>query len=181
MSYKHKIVSAVATGFAIVSFSAFASAQQDNTTTNQLQDSVQKQEKRERKGFGKEGRGGKHHGNRMGMRQLQELNLTDAQKQQVREIMSSRKADSENFQELRQLAQAKRDGTITPEQTEKLRTFKQQMRQNAEQTHRQILAVLTAEQRTQLEQLKQQKREQKKQRREMRQNGQQIDTPKDNN
>ncbi len=161
MSYKQKIVSTVATGFAIVSFSAFASAQRDNTTTNQSPDSVQKQERHERRGFGKEGRGGgKHHGNRMGMRQLQELNLTDAQKQQVREIMSSRKADSENFQELRQLAQAKRDGTITPEQTEKLRTFKQQMRQNAEQTHRQILAVLTAEQRTQLEQLKQQKREQ---------------------
>ncbi len=167
MSYKNKIVSTVATGFAIVSFSAFASAQHDNTTTNQSPDSVQKQERHQRRGFGKrgedgfgkEGRGGKHHGNRMGMRELHELNLTDAQKQQVREIMSSRKADSDNFQELRQLAQAKRDGTITPEQTEKLKTFKQQMRQNAEQTHRQILAILTAEQRTQLEQLKQQKEE----------------------
>ena len=189
MSYKHKIVSAVATGFAIVSFSAFASAQQDNTTTNQSQDSVQKQEKRERRGFGKNSEGrfgkegyGKHRGGKMGMRELSQLNLTDAQKQQIRDVVqANHKANPENFQELRQLVQAKRDGTITPEQTEKLRTFKQQMRQNAEQTHRQILAVLTAEQRTQLEQLKQQKREQKKQRREMRQNGQQIDTPKDNN
>ncbi len=190
MSYKYKIVSTVAAGFAIVSFSAFASAQQDNTTTNQSQDSVQKQERHQRRGFGKrgedgfgkEGRGGKHHGERMGMRELRELNLTDAQKQQVRDVMqANRQAKPENFQELRQLMQAKRDGTITPEQTEKLKTFKQQMRQDAEQTHRQILAILTAEQRTQLEQLRQQKREQMKRRREMRQNGQQTDTPKDNN
>ena len=182
MSYKQKIASAVATGFAVVSFSAFASAQTD-TMNGQPQDSTQRQEKRERKGFGKHGeRGGRHHGGKMGMRGLSQLNLSDAQKQQIRTIMEANRGEgknSANFQEMRQLMQAKRDGTITVEQQQTLKNFKQQMRQNAEATHEQVLAVLTAEQRAQLEQIKQQRREQKKQRREMRQNGQPNDVKKD--
>ena len=53
MSLKQKFISTVTLAFAIVAFTTFVSAQ-DTTTTNQ-QDSINKQEKRERKGRG-EGR-----------------------------------------------------------------------------------------------------------------------------
>jgi Spy/CpxP family protein refolding chaperone len=188
MSYKQKIVSVVATGFAVVSFSALGAMAQTGTTAQpQDNNNTQRQERREhrRGGFGKhdgEGRGGKHRGGKMGMRELRELNLTDAQKQQIRDLMqANHNQNPQDMQEFRQLVQAKRDGTITPEQTERLKTFKQQMRQNSDQTHQQILAILTSEQRAQLEQLKEQRREQMKQRREMRQNGQQSNTPNNDN
>lgn len=184
MSYKRKLFSALATGFAVVSFSAFASAQTDNAQPQQ--DATQKQGRRERgEGMGKH-EGGGHHGDRMGMRELSQLNLTDAQKQQIKSIMEANRKDddSSNRQELRQIMQAKRDGTITPEQEQTLKNAKQQMRRNMEQTHQQILAILTAEQRAQLEQIKQQRKEQMKQHREMREkNGQPKtdgDTQKDN-
>ncbi len=188
MSYKQKIVSVVATGFAVVSFSALGAMAQSGTTAQpQDNNNTQKQERRERRrgGFGKhagEGRGGKHRGGKMGMRELRELNLTDAQKQQIRDVMqANRNQNPQDMQEFRQLVQAKRDGTITPEQTDRLKTLKRQMRGNADQTQQQVMAILTSEQRAQLEQIKQQRREQKKQRREMRQNGQQPNAPKDNN
>jgi periplasmic protein CpxP/Spy len=170
MSIKQKIVAVVAAGFAVVSFSAFASAQ--DTTTNQTQNSTEKQERREhRRGgegrMGKEGRGGHHHGG--GMRELRELNLTDAQKQQIGDIMkANHNANPEAFQEMRTLSEAKRGGTITAEQTERLKTLRQQMRQNAEQTHQQILALLTGEQRAQLEQLKDKRKQEMKERRQER-------------
>lgn len=181
MSYKQKIASAIATGFAVVSFSAFASAQTDQTN-QQPQDSTQRQEKRERKGVGKHGEsGGKHHGDKMGMRELAQLNLSDAQKQQIRTIMEANRGEgknSANFQEMRQLMQAKRDGTITVEQEQTLKNFKHQMRQNAKATNEQVLAILTTEQRAQLAQIKEQRREQMKQRREMRRNASPNDVKK---
>lgn len=188
MSYKQKIGSLVAAGFAIVSFSAFASAQ--DTTTTQSNDSMQKQERRERRGFGKrdgEKRGGRHlgGGGKMGMRGLRELNLTDAQRQQVREIMeSSRAANQGSHQELRQLMEARRSGggaALTADQQQRFETLRQQMRQNAEQTHERVLAILTAEQRTQLEQLKAQKQQKMQERRQMRRSRQNSDIPATDN
>lgn len=182
MSYKQKLVTAVATGFAVVSFSAFASAQ--NNTTNGSSDSTQKQERRERRGgFGKhggdEGRGG-HRGGGMGMRELRELNLTDAQKQQIKAIMEANrgKGDAPEFQEMRTLSQAKHDGTLTDDQKARLQTLREQMRSNMEQTHQQVLAVLTADQRAQLEKLQTERREKMQERRQMRRDGQNGDAPK---
>lgn len=182
MSFKQKIVSVVAAGFAVVSFSAFAAAQD---TTNQTQDSTQKQERGEHRGFGKrgEGRMGKEgRGGKMGMRELRELNLTDAQKQQIGDIMkANRAANPETFQEMRTLSEAKRSGTLTAEQTDRLKTLKQQMRQNAEQTRQQVMAVLTAEQRTQLEQSKAKRKQEMKERRQMRKSQKDSDTTNDDN
>ncbi len=176
MSYKQKLVSAVAAGFAVVSFSAFASAQ-DNQT-NQPNDTMQRQERRERRG-GFDKRGEHRGGGKMGMRELRGLNLTDAQKQQVQQIMEANrgKGNPAEFQEMRQLSQAKRDGTITEDQKLRLRTLKQQMRRNMEQTQQQVLAILSVEQRTQLEQLKTERREKMQERRQMRRNRQNADTP----
>ena len=184
MSYKQKIVSVVASAFAVVSFSAFASAQ--DTTTNQP-DSAQKQERREhRRGgenrMGKERRGGRHGGGKMGMREFAQLNLTDAQKQQIHEIMQAnhKTGNQADFQEMRQLAQAKRDGVITAEQTERLKSIKQQMRQNMEQTHQQTMAILTPEQKTQLEQLREKRRQEMKEHRQTRRD-KKDDTDDDDN
>jgi len=188
MSYKQKLVSAVAAGFAVVSFSAFAAAQ-DNSA-NQSTDST-RQEKREHRGggFGKhdgEGRGGHRRrsgGGEMGMRGLRQLDLTDAQKQQARRIMEANrgKGNPQDFQEMRELSRAKHDGTLTDAQKERLQTLKQQKRQNMEETHRQILAILTDEQRAKLEQLKEQNRGEMRERRQMRRNRQNSDTPNDDN
>lgn len=180
MSFKQKIATVVAAGFAVVSFSSFAAAQD---TTTQTQDSAQKQERRQHKGgegrFDREGRGG-HGGG--GTRELHELNLTDAQKQQIQDIMkANRDKNPETFQELRTLSEAKRNGTITAEQTDRLKTLRQQMRQNAEQTHQQILAILTPEQRTQLEQLKEKRKQEKGEHRGMRRGQKDSDTSNNDN
>jgi protein CpxP len=179
MSFKQKFISAVTLAFAIVAFTTFVSAQ-DTSTTTQPQDSANKQEKRERKGFGrrggerkfdKEGSGGKHRGSKM--RGLEQLSLTDAQKTQIKNLMeSSRTANQGAFQEMRDLKMKKRDGVITTEEQARMQQLKTQLKASAEQTHSSILAVLTPEQRTQLEQIKEQHKQQRKEHREMRQNGQ---------
>lgn len=188
MSYKQKLVSAVAAGFAVVSFSAFAAAQ-DNPANKSTETTTQ--EKREHRGggsdFGKHGgeeRGNHHRGGEREMRGLRQLNLTDAQRQQIRQIMEPNrgKGDSAELQEMRELSRAKHDGTpLTDAQKERLRAFKQQKRQNMEETHRQILAILTDEQRARLEQLEERKRGEMKERRQMRRNRLNSDTPNNDN
>ena len=170
MSFKRKLVSAVTTGFAVVAFSTFVSAQ-DNTKTDQ--DSNQKREWRgkgdKRGGFGKGMRGG-----RGGMHGLRGIDLTDAQKEQIRTIMAANRPDEASMQEMRTLMQAKREGTITAEQKERFKSLREQGRLKAEQTHQQVLAILTPEQRQQYEakkaEMKQKWEERRQERRERRQN-----------
>lgn len=177
MSLKNKILTTAALTLAVGAFSTFASAQTGGTEAPN--GSVEKQEKRG-KGYGKRGgsgegmRGGKHGGGKFGLRGLRGLNLTDAQKEQVRTIMkANRTASQASHEEFRALRQARRSGALTAEQQTKLETLRGQMKQNAEALKSQIDAILTAEQRTQLEQQKaekQQRREQfRQQRREKRQ------------
>ncbi len=181
MSLKNKIFTTVTLAFAVGAFSSLASAQ---TTTAPQQDNVQKQEKREGRGYGKRGdkgmRGGKHRGGK-GMRGLRGINLTDAQKEQVRGIMeANRTSGKANHEEFRALREAKRAGTLTAEQKETLQTMRQQMKQNAEQMRARVLAILTPEQRTQLEQQKEEMQKKRQERRQMRQNRQAPETSNDN-
>ena len=177
MSFKQKFISAVTFVFAIVAFTTFVSAQ--DTTTTQPQDSTTKQEKRERK-FGKEGKRGGHRGGKM-MHGLRELNLTDAQKEQIKGIMeTNRTAHQGTHEEMRGLMMKKRDGIITAEEQTRFDQIKAQMKASAEQTHNSILAILTPEQRTQLEQQKEQMKQKREERRKMRQNQPKPDTQKDN-
>ena len=189
MSLKQKFISTVTLAFAIVAFTTFVSAQ--DTTTTRQQDSVTKQEKRERKDFGrreggnrkfgKEGRGDKH-GDKMMMRGLSQLNLTDAQKTQIKSLMeTSRTANQGTHEELRGLMMKKRDGIITADEQARLGELKAKAKASAKQTHSSILAILTAEQRTQLEQLKEQRKQKMEERRQMRQNRQTPPTQKEDN
>jgi Spy/CpxP family protein refolding chaperone len=97
-------------------------------------------------------------------RALGSLNLTDAQRQQMRAI---RERYQQSFQpqrqELRQLAELRRGGgTWTPEQEARAKELHTQLRANAEKLHAELQGVLTPEQQQQLKQ----EREQFKQRRE---------------
>ncbi|MDQ3800651.1 MAG: Spy/CpxP family protein refolding chaperone [Acidobacteriota bacterium] len=181
MSLKRKILTGITSGLAVVALGSFAMAQDNRSNTTPQQQDEQKSERKawKRGGEGKRGggfrRGG--HGGGFGMRGLRELNLTDAQKEQIRGILESKRANREANQtqreELRQIVEAKRSGTITAEQQERLRAFREQRREAARQLHEQILAVLTPEQKAQLEQLKQ---ERQKRREEFRQKRQQDRT-----
>lgn len=179
MSLKNKFIPAITLAVAVGAFSTYSSAQ---TTAVPMQDGVQKQEKRDKRGFGKRGgfdkgmRGGK-----FGMHGLRGINLSDAQKEQLRTIMeANRTANQSSHEEFRSLREARRDGTLTAEQQTRLQTLREQMKQNAEQTKAKVLAILTPEQRAQFEQRKEEMEKRRLERRQMRQNRQAPSTSQDN-
>ena len=180
MSLKRKIISGIVSAFAVFTFTTFVSAQ--DTNADKQQDSNQKQERRERRqgdkrGFGK--RGGKGMRGGMMMRGLRELNLTDAQKEQIHTIMEANKPDKSQFEAIRPLMEARRNGTLTDEQKKQLEDFRTQQKAKGDQIRTQILAVLTAEQKAQLDKMEQewkQKREERRQMRQDRKNERKTDT-----
>ena len=175
MSFKRKLISAATSALAVVAFTTFASAQDTNKEEN---NSTQKQEMRERgkggkRGFGGKGmRGGKHGGgDKMMLRALGQLNLSDAQKEQVRSISETFKTSTETQrEELRNLGMKKRDGIITADEQARFREIRTQLKTSGEQMRNSVLAVLTAEQRTQIEQMKEEMKKRKMERRQNRQN-----------
>lgn len=173
MSFKRKLISAAATGLAAIAFTTFVSAQ--DTNTNQENNSIQKQERRGGRGFGRKGmRGGRHGGEKMMMRGLGQLNLSDAQKQQIRVVSENFKTSTQTQrEELRALGMKKRDGVITADEQARAKELRTQLKSSGEQMHNSVLAILTTEQKTQLEQIKQEmktRREQFKQNRVNRKN-----------
>jgi periplasmic protein CpxP/Spy len=179
MSFKNKLFSALTMAFALFAFSTFASAQATPKTDS---DNTQKQEKREWRRGKRDGMG---KGFRRGggfMRELRGIELTDAQKEQIRTIMEANRPDQAAMEEFKTLHQAKRDGTLTAEQQERLKTLRQQAFDKQQAVHSQVLAILTPEQRQQIEQRKaemqQRRQERRQQRKENRQN--QLPESKDN-
>lgn len=158
MSFKTKFISTVGLALAVGTFSIFVAAQDTTTTTTQT-DSTRKERKFDGMG-GKRMRDGRHGGDRMMMGALRQLNLTDAQKAQVKAIFEANKPDQTQFAQVRSLKEKKHSGTaLTADEQATFDAFKAQRKANAELIHSRILAVLTAEQRAQLAQLKQQKGE----------------------
>lgn len=109
-----------------------------------------------------EGRGGGLH-----PRMLEWLNLTDEQKQQIEAIhQSSREASKENFDKMRGFDEQLREaveGDFNEAQARAILSEKAQVQIELElnrlRSDAQILKILTAEQKAQLERLKQQRRE----------------------
>jgi len=173
MSFKRKFISAATSALAAVAFTTFVSAQ--DTSTTQPSNSMQKQERREKRGGkrdrGERGmRGGKHGGDKMMMRGLGQLNLSDAQKQQVRVINENFKtATQTQREEMRALGMKKRDGIITADEQARFKEIRSQLKASGEQTRNSVLAVLTAEQRTQLNRMKEEMKQRKMERRQNRQ------------
>ncbi len=124
-------------------------------------------------GLHAEGRG------RRGMppgRALKRLNLSEAQRGQMREIEArygqSLKAQR---QEMRQLMELRRQGaTLTPEQQQRAQQLRGELRSSAEKMHAELLALLTPEQRDQLKRMREEGEARRKERRES------LDTPPDN-
>jgi Spy/CpxP family protein refolding chaperone len=171
-------VSLIAGLAAILSASAFA-----QNTTPQQQSGTEGEGRRGRMGrlgrMGKGGergeRGGREHG--MARRALRRLNLTDAQRGQLREI-EARYGQSfkAQHQELRQLREVRRSGgTLTAEQQQRAEQLRTEARANGERMHAEILALLTNEQRDQLKRMREEGRMRRKARR-----GEAPDTLNDN-
>ena len=87
-------------------------------------------------------------------RGLHQLNLTDQQQQQVRSIVQSQVQSTQaQRQELRQLAQKRRTGTLTDAETTRAIELRQQLRQSRQGVRTQMLAVLTSEQKAKLDEM----------------------------
>lgn len=123
-------------------------------------DKAPRQERGERK-FGKGEFGGRHgkHGfgkRGFGMRggMFHDLNLTDAQKEQMKVIREANKPNQADFDAIRPLMEAKRNGTITADQEAQLKAFRENRQAKMQLVHQQLMNILTAEQKATLEQRK---------------------------
>lgn len=109
-----------------------------------------------------EGRGFRHGpgmDGAFGPRLLRELNLTDDQKQQVRTIMQQSFAGSKaTREELQQLGEKRRQGTLTTEEEARARTLHEQMRASMKDTETKIASLLTAEQKAKAEELRKERK-----------------------
>src|SRR5687768_4820636 len=145
MSLKTRFFSILTVAISIAAFSTFTFAQDDKVV--KPQDGVQKRERGDRKGR-MEGRGkGMRHGG-FGLRGIE---LTDAQKEQIRAIRESNKPDASTMEEMRGIREARKAGTeLTAAQKDRMKAFREQFGARRKAMHEQILGVLTAEQRTQL-------------------------------
>ncbi len=158
MSLKTKLVSIITLAMGVVVFSTGAFAQDDKTTTTTVTpNKVERRHKGDGEhGMRKEGREGMrgHHGDK-GL--MKGLNLTDAQKAQIKSIREANKPDKAKFEQLKAIREAHKNGTaITDEQKQQLKAFREQAQTKAKSVHEQILNVLTADQKSQLEQHRQQ-------------------------
>jgi Spy/CpxP family protein refolding chaperone len=161
---------------ALTALFAVAGFAQQPTTAAQSEDKANVERRMGREGrkgrMGRRGGGGRFgegRGDRAGIerRGLRRLNLTDAQRQQMREI-ESRYAQSFRAQreEMRKLHELRRGGaTLTPEQQEGARRMREEMRANADKMRGEIQNLLTPEQR---EQMRKQREEMKARREEFR-------------
>ena len=121
-------------------------------------------------GKGGHGRGG-HRGGILNQRMAEKLNLTDAQKQQIEAInkgfRENNKAVFESARDLRQeFREAKRANDTAKLESLKpaMEAQRTQFQQLREANKQQILAVLTAEQRAQLETLKAERKQRRHER-----------------
>ena len=90
---------------------------------------------------------------------LRELNLTDDQKQQVRTILQQSFAGSKTArEELRQLGEKRRQGTLTTEEEARARTVHEQLRASMKDTETKIASVLTVEQKAKVEELRKERK-----------------------
>ena len=160
MSFKNKFFSVLTLAAGVVVFSTAALAQDTTTVTPTTPDKAESREKGGREDFG-----GKHGD---GMRMFRDLNLTEAQKTQIKSIREANKPNPETMQELRTLAQAKHDGTITADQQARLQTLRTQAHEKGQSAHEQIEGVLTAEQKAQIKQRRQEMKQKGEERRENR-------------
>lgn len=98
---------------------------------------------------------------------LRELNLTDAQKEQVRAtIQRNMEGTKAQREELRQLAEKRRQGALTTEEEARAKTLRDQLFNSMKGRHADLLAILTPEQKARLEEIEKTRKERRKEMRE---------------
>ncbi len=140
MSFRNKFFSVITLAACVVVFSTAALAQDTTTATPTTPDKVERRDKGERREMreGKFGREGFRRTHGEGMRLFRDLNLTEAQKTQIKAIHQANKPIPETMKQMRTLARAKHDGTITPDQQAQLKALKTQMHEKGRSVHEQI-------------------------------------------
>jgi Spy/CpxP family protein refolding chaperone len=171
MSFKSKFMSVFASAVVLGSAAAVASAQDQ---TPAVKEKTEKAGKLDRKGFGRHGGFDKGMRRGGGFAGLRGIELTDAQKEQIRQIHESNRPDQSAVEEMRSIMQATRGGTATDAQKARAAELRQQMQAKRESVHQQVLGVLTAEQRQQIEARKaemQKRMDERRQKRQQRRSG----------
>ncbi len=162
MSLKSKFISFLTVGAGVVVFSATGFAQDDKatTTTTVAPDKAERPFKRnhdrgDRKFEGREGREGRHgdHDRKRGGREMfRGLNLTEDQKAQFKALRESNRPDAATIAELKAIRESRKAGTeLTPEQKDRVKFLRERGKLKAKAAHEQMLNILTAEQKAQLE------------------------------
>jgi protein CpxP len=159
MSLKFKFLSTLTVAGAVAAFSSLSMAQDTKTTEAPVTgEKMEHHHRGDRDGAGKRGEFGQRKGGKHGMRggrgmfgMMRGITLTDAQKEQFKSLRESNKPDKSQFEALRPLMEAKRNGTITADQEAQLKAFREQRQAKAKQMHAQFLSILTDEQKAQLE------------------------------
>jgi Spy/CpxP family protein refolding chaperone len=147
MSVTHKVLGAAL----IFGMGATALAQQPQP--NKSGPGAQQQERQQRRGK-MERRGVRGGGEMRGLAMLGQLNLSDQQKQQAREIFQTNAQNTQaQRQELRQLTQQWRQGTLTAEGLERTKQLRTQLTENRKGLMTQLSTILTAEQKAKLDEL----------------------------
>jgi len=153
MAITSKIFSSLTLVFAVGAFSVFATAQ-ETTTAPKDGTKIEKGDRKHGKRGGREfGRGmeGRHGGRGMGMG-LRGIELTEDQKAQIKAIHQANKPDAAALEQMKAFREARRNGgTITEEQKAQMKQFRDARKAKMEQVHQQVLNILTAEQKAQLE------------------------------
>lgn len=162
MSLKLRFITTLSLTGVIAAFATFAAAQETKTeapSTNT--DKVEKPFKGKRGGFGKfDKRGfGARHGRHAIRGFMRGIELTEAQKGQIKAIREANKPDQAAMDEMRTLMQAKRAGTLTADQEARFKSLREERMVKGKAVHEQIMKVFTAEQKAQIEKNKQEMKE----------------------
>jgi periplasmic protein CpxP/Spy len=188
MSLRRSIISGLTLALALGIFAVAGSAQ---TPGEAKREGVKKAERMEgkagKRGFARGMRGAKF-GHKGGMHGLRGIELTEAQKVQINAIREANKPDAGMREEMRSLMQARRAGTVTEDQTARVQTLRAQQREKMESVRFQIEAILTPDQKQQIETRKQEmkqrmelrRQETDKRRQEWQQKRQSGEKPADN-
>jgi Spy/CpxP family protein refolding chaperone len=147
MSLRKKLTGASLTLGLIFTFSAASFAQQPVPQDNGQQQREDRRARRRPEGPGKRGPGGV-------MRLMSQLNLTDAQQQQLRAIQERFEASTRTQrEELRKLHDSNQDGTPSADTQARMQALSAEIIKAMKTTREEMLTVLTPDQRTQFEQL----------------------------
>lgn len=166
MSLKFKFMTIFASAIILGSAAVAANAQDPVAPAK---DKAVKSDKMARKEFGKmRGFGRRGHGKfgRAGM--FPGVELTETQKEQIRQIREANRPDPAVMEEMKSFREARRAGTLTEDQKTRIKAIHDQMRAKSDSVRQQMLGVLTPEQKQQMETRREEMRKRTEQFREMR-------------